>query len=79
MAIAIYAPGPFQKLPTTLLELCIHAYPVWVWMAGGAVGFFGLMLSAAALMDSASGMFWTNVLLLPCILLWLAGVITATY
>ena len=43
-------------------------------LAGLAVGCFGLMLSAAALMDSANGMFWSNVLLVPSILFWLAGV-----
>ena len=51
-----------------------NAYPVWVYGAGLAVGCFGLMLSAAALMDSANGMFWSNVLLVPSILFWLAGV-----
>ena len=51
-----------------------HAYPSWVWLAGVAVGVFGLMLSVAALMDSTAGMFWTNVLLVPTILLWLGGV-----
>jgi hypothetical protein len=34
---------------------------------------FGISLSLAALADSAAGMFWTNVVLLPSILVWLAG------
>ena len=51
-----------------------RAYPVWVWTAGMAAGFFGFALSTAALADSAAGMFWTNVVLVPSILLWLAGV-----
>jgi len=51
-----------------------QAYPVWVWAGGIAVGCFGFMLSSAALMDSATGMFWTNVFLVPAILLWLGGV-----
>ena len=50
------------------------AYPPWIWMAGVGVGFFGFMLSAAALLDSVTGMFWTNVLLVPAILVWLAGI-----
>jgi hypothetical protein len=50
------------------------AYRTWVWFAGMAVGAFGLVLSVAALMNSIEGMFWSNVLLLPSILLWLAGV-----
>jgi hypothetical protein len=50
------------------------AYPAWVSAAGIATGCFGLVLSFAALLDSAAGMFWANVSLVPCILLWLAGV-----
>jgi hypothetical protein len=56
-----------------------HAYPVWVWTAGLAVSLFGLMLSVAALAGSTAGMFWTNVFLLPAILLWLAGVAYSTW
>jgi hypothetical protein len=51
-----------------------RAYPVWVWLAGVGTGCAGFMLSVAALKDSAAGMFWTNVLLVPLLLLWLAGV-----
>jgi hypothetical protein len=51
-----------------------HLYPPWVSAAGIATGCFGLALSAAALKDSASGMLWTNFFLVPCILVWLAGV-----
>ena len=51
-----------------------RAYRRWVWFAGMAVGAFGFVLSAAALLNSTEGMFWSNVLLLPSILLWLGGV-----
>ena len=51
-----------------------QAYPVWVWVSGVAVGCFGFMLSAAALVNSTAGMFWSNVVLVPSILFWLAGV-----
>ena len=51
-----------------------RAYPLWVSIAGVAVGIFGIALSISALLDSAAGMFWTNVLLVPAILLWLAAV-----
>ena len=51
-----------------------RAYPPWVWTAGVAVGCLGLFLSVAALMDSATGMFWSNALLVPTILFWLAAV-----
>jgi len=43
------------------------AYPSWV-------SIIGIALSVAALLDSAAGMFWTNVFLVPAILLWLAAV-----
>src|SRR5438093_32764 len=55
------------------------AYPVWVCAAGLATACFGLMLSVAALMDSVAGMFWSNVLLVPSLLLWLAGVAVRNY
>ena len=32
------------------------------------------LLCAAALLNSTAGMFWSNVLLVPSILFWLAGV-----
>ena len=52
-------------------------YPLWVWLSGVAVGCFGIALSAATLRGSVNGMVWTNVLLVPSILLWLAGVAKA--
>ncbi|PYS43578.1 MAG: hypothetical protein DMG14_00395 [Acidobacteria bacterium] len=51
-----------------------YAYPAWVSSMGIAVGVFGIALSVAALLDSAAGMFWTNVFLVPSILIWLGGV-----
>ena len=51
-----------------------QSYPSWVRLAGVAVGFFGFMLSGAALIGSITGMFLTNIVLVPAILLWLAGV-----
>jgi len=51
-----------------------RAYPPWISGVGLAVGVFGIGLSVSALLDSASGMFWTNVLLLPSLLIWLAAV-----
>jgi hypothetical protein len=49
-------------------------YRTWVSSAGMAVGASGLVFSVAAMMNSATGMFWGSVLQLPSILLWLAGV-----
>jgi len=51
-----------------------RVYAKWVWCPGVAAAIFGFMLSAAALMDSATGMFWTNILLVPSLLVWFAGV-----
>jgi hypothetical protein len=50
------------------------AYPRWVSVVGVAVGFSGIALSVAALLDSVTGMFWTNVLLVPALLIWLAAI-----
>jgi hypothetical protein len=55
-----------------------RVYPVWVSAFGFLVGIFGLMLSVTALMDSAAGMLWTNVVLVPSLLIWLAGVALRT-
>ena len=49
-------------------------YPGWVWGSGIGVGVSGLTLSVACLLDSVGGMFWSNVFLVPLILVWLAGV-----
>jgi hypothetical protein len=68
------ANGLYSATALILAWLTRNAYPGWLWMTGVAVGFFGFMLSAAALLDSVAGMFWTNVLLVPAILIWLAGV-----
>jgi len=51
-----------------------HAYAWWVTSTGVAVAVFGFSLSIAALLNSSAGMFWTNVFLVPAILLWLAAV-----
>lgn len=56
-----------------------HAYPAWVSIAGLAVGVSGLALSGVTLANSARGMVWANVVLVPCILIWQMGVaLTAT-
>ena len=70
-----YAGNGMYSLSAILLAWnARRAYPVWVSSAGIATGCFGLALSAAALINSASGMFWTNMFLVPSILVWLAGV-----
>src|SRR5262245_6023801 len=68
------ANGLYSATALILVSSARRAYPVWVSSSGFAVGIFGIALSIAALLDSATGMLWTNVFLVPTILLWLAGV-----
>jgi hypothetical protein len=68
------ANGLYSATAIMLAWAARHKYPGWVSWTGIAVGVFGAALSIAALLDSAAGMFWTNVLLVPAILLWLAAV-----
>ena len=68
------ANGLYSASALILAWLTRRVYPAWVSAAGVATGVFGMALSAAALSNSADGMFWTNVVLLPCLLLWLGGV-----
>jgi hypothetical protein len=51
-----------------------RAYPRWIQTAGFGVVTGGSILSAAAWVDSAVGMLVANILLMPCLLVWLAGV-----
>jgi len=51
-----------------------RAYPRWIQVAGFGVVAGGAILSAAAWADSATGMLFANVVLVPCLLVWLAGV-----
>jgi hypothetical protein len=53
------------------------AYPRWIQVAGFGVVAGGSLLSAAAAVDSAVGMMVANVVLVPCLLAWLAGVATS--
>ena len=50
------------------------AYPRWIQLAGLGVLAGGRLLSAAAWGDSAAGMLFANIVLAPCLLVWLAGV-----
>lgn len=68
------ANGLYSVSAASLAWMARHAYPAWITALGIAVGVFGLALSVAALLDSVAGMFWTNVLLVPALLLWLAVV-----
>lgn len=54
-----------------------RAYPRWIRAAGFGIVAGGAFLSAAAWADSAIGMLLANVVLVPCLLAWLAGVAMA--
>jgi hypothetical protein len=56
-----------------------RAYPRWIQAAGFGVVAGGAILSAAAWADSAAGMLFANVVLVPCLLVWLAGVATTAH
>src|SRR5262245_34393141 len=68
------ANGLYSATAMILAFTARKAYPAWVSGAGIAVGIFGIALSVAAFLDSAAGMFWTNVLLMPALLLWLGAI-----
>lgn len=68
------ANGLYTAATVLLCWWARRAYPSWTLAAGVGIGFSGIWLSAAALTGSMAGMFWSNVALVPCILLWQAGV-----
>jgi len=68
------ANGLYSGTALILVWAARRAYPPWVSIIGLVVGVSGITLSAAALLDSVAGMFWTNVVLVPSILLWLGAV-----
>jgi hypothetical protein len=61
---------------SALLLICPtrNAYPRWTWIAGLLVGVGGIGLSVAALINSVAGMVWSNVVLVPAIVVWQVGV-----
>jgi hypothetical protein len=68
------ANGLYSLTAVMLVWTSRIAYPKWVSITGFAVGVAGFALSVAVLRESVPGMFWTNVLLVPALLVWLAGV-----
>jgi hypothetical protein len=54
-----------------------RAYPPWLRFAGFGVVAGGSILSVTAWADSAAGMLFANVVLVPCLLVWLGGVATS--
>lgn len=71
------ANGLYSATAILLAWAARRTYPAWISGLGIVVGIVGIALSAAALLDSTTGMFWTNVFLVPVILLWLAAVAVA--
>ena len=74
MMTGFLANGLYTVAAVLLVWSSMHAYPKWIWTAGFAVGLSGCGLSVAALLDSVPGMIWSNVVLLPCLLIWQLGV-----
>jgi len=68
------ANGLYTAAAVILCWSARRAYPRWTLAAGLGVGASGTCLSASALLASSAGMFWSNVALIPCIVLWQSGV-----
>ena len=71
------ANGLYSMSALLLVWASRRAYPRWIQVAGFGVVAGGSILSAAAWADSAAGMLVANVVLVPCLLVWLAGVATS--
>lgn len=71
------ANGLYTTSTLLLVWASRRAYPQWIRAAGFGVVVGGSLLSAAAWADSATGMLLANVVLVPCLLAWLAGVATS--
>ena len=70
----VLANGLYTLATLLLVWASRRAYPRWIRAAGLGTVIGGATLSAAAWADSASGMVIANVVLVPCLLTWLAGV-----
>jgi hypothetical protein len=68
------ANGLYTASALLLVWTSRSAYPRWIQAAGLGVVAGGAILSAAAWADSAAGMLLANVVLVPCLLAWLARV-----
>lgn len=69
-----FANGLYTLAAVMLTWSTRRASPRWLTGAGFVVGLGGFWLSAAALLDSVTGMFLANVILVPAILLWQSGI-----
>jgi hypothetical protein len=68
------ANGLYTGAIATLVFATRSAYAAHGVAVGGVVAVAGAALSVAALLGSVSGMYWTNAVLMPALLLWLAFV-----
>jgi hypothetical protein len=68
------ANGLYTISALLLVWVSRRAYPRWVRVTGFGVVVGGSILSSAAWADCAAGMLFANVVLVPCLLVWLAGV-----
>lgn len=68
------ANGLYTTSALLLVWTSRRAYPRWIQAAGFGVVAGGTILSAAAWVDSATGMLLANLLRVPSLLVWLAGV-----
>lgn len=68
------ANGLYSFAAMILAVVTRRHFPPWVPLIAVAAGLFGVALSVACLFESVAGMFWCNVILVPLLWIWLAGV-----
>jgi hypothetical protein len=74
MMTGYMANGLYSVSALALVYTTRAAYPRWTFSAGLLVGVAGIALSIASLIGSVSGMVWSNIFLIPCLIAWQAGV-----
>ena len=82
-AIAVGLTGYFANGLYTIATILAcwstrNCYPKVIVLFGLLVGISGLALSYFSLADSTSGLFWSNVVLVPSLLFWQAGIALAS-
>jgi hypothetical protein len=75
MFTGFMANGLYSLSALLLVSMAWRSYANWIRVAGLSVGIVGLTASGAVFLNSVSGMFWTNAILVPCILVWQLGIL----
>ena len=74
-----YAANGFYTIATLLTCWSTrNFYPKIITITALAVGITGLVLSYFSLINYTNGLFWSNAILMPCLLLWQSGIATVS-